>query len=421
MHEFYALKLVKQHPIIRRFLVITGVIFLTFILLLLLPWQQNVQGRGLVTALDPQQRDYKITAPVDGFLDEIYVTENQFIKKNDKLFKMKDLDAQYQDRLLSIKEKSILNYNNELEKIERLKENLIKQKDVLKITIEIYNKKIQQINNTIGALKDQKIALANTLRIDNIHYKRSKSLHKEGIESKRDLELTESTYLHTSAQFQQIITKMDNIYQDLNITHREKTRFIEESNIQINQLKNNIVSSQNLANTLKQNIKRDSIALSRYLSSDIISRSDGYILRVYQNNQNRLIKRGEDILFFSPSVTKRAIRVKLSDFNMPLIKKGLKVRIIFYGWPALQISGWPKIAHGTYGGVIHTIERISHEKGSYYAIITEDPTDEPWPPTGMLKLGTQASLWVTLSIVPLWYEVWRLMMALPPAMVESSE
>ncbi|HIQ47682.1 MAG TPA: biotin/lipoyl-binding protein [Sulfurovum sp.] len=421
MHEFKALKLVKQHPVIKRFLLITAGIFFVFVLLLLLPWQQNIEGTGVLTALDPQQRDFKITAPVDGFLDEVYVKENQFVEKGTKLFKMKDLDAQYQNRLLSIKEKSELNHKNELEKIERLKENLVKEQDVLNITKDIYNKKIQQINNTIEALENQKIALANTLRIDKIHYTRSKSLHKEGIESKRDLELTESTFLHTTAQLQQIVTKIENMHQDLHITREEKTRFIEETNIKINQLKNNIVSSQNMANSLKQNIKRDSIALSRYLSSDVVSRSDGYILRVYQNNQNRLIKRGEDILFFSPAVTKRAIRVKLSDFNMPLIKKGLKVRIIFYGWPALQISGWPKIAHGTYGGIINSIERVSHEKGAYYAIITEDANDDPWPARGMLKVGTQASVWVTLGIVPLWYEIWRRMMALPSAMVESSQ
>ena len=114
------------------------------------------------------------------------------------------------------------------------------------------------------------------------------------------------------------------------------------------------------------------------------------------------------------------MRVRLSDFNMPLIKKGLKVRIIFYGWPALQISGWPKISHGTYGGVIHSIEDISHEKGAYYALITEDKEDI-WPDKSMLKLGSQASVWVTLGIVPLWYELWRLMMALPPAMVDSTQ
>ena len=113
MYEFNALKLVKQHPIIRRFLLITVGIFVTFFLLLLLPWQQNIKGSGVLTALDPRERAYKITAPVDGFLDEIYVKENQFVKKGTKLFKMKDLDAEYQNRLLSIKEKSILNHTNE--------------------------------------------------------------------------------------------------------------------------------------------------------------------------------------------------------------------------------------------------------------------------------------------------------------------
>ncbi len=421
MYKYKALKFVEQHTVIKRFLLITLWILFVFILLLLLPWRQNITGIGTIISLDPFERDYKVPAPVGGFVSDIYVVENQFVKKGEKLFKMKDLDSHYKDRLEAIKKRGMENYKNELEKVGRIRENLKKQKDILRITVDIFNKKIQQIINIIEALKDQEIALVNKLKIEKIHYGRSKSLYKDGIESKRDLELTENIYLDTTAQVHQIHMKIDNRYEDLNITHEEKTRFVEEANMQINQLKNDIVTGENLANSLKQGVKRDSINLSRYLSRIIVSRGDGYVLRIYQNNRNRLIKAGEDILFFAPVVTKRAIRLKLSDFNMPLIKVGLHVRIIFFGWPALQIAGWPKISHGTFGGTIFAIENISHEKGAYFAIVTEDEDDEPWPSHDLLKPGTRANLWVTISVVPLWFEAWRLMMAQPPVMIEYKE
>lgn len=101
---------------------------------------------------------------------------------------------------------------------------------------------------------------------------------------------------------------------------------------------------------------------------------------------------------------------------MPLIKEGLQARIIFYGWPALQVSGWPKIQHGTYAGIITKIERSTYEKGVYYAIITEDESEANWPSNDYLKIGTQSSLWIKLSTVPIWYEIWRLMFSLPPKM-----
>lgn len=421
MSEFKSLKLVAQHKVVKKFVLITLMIFFIFFLLALLPWHQNIKGSGYVTALNPAERDYKVVAPVYGFIESFYVTENEFVKKGDKLFKMKDLDADYESRLESIKEQSVQRHENEGTRLKNIKENLVKQKEVFKITVDIFDKKIKQFLNSLDALEDQKIALKNKERIDKIHYNRSKSLYKEGIESKRTLEVTESTYLHTKAKVHQVVIKVANTKQDLNIVREEKKRFIGEIKIEINNLKNNIISSENLVKSLKQNIEQESISLSRYMSSDIVAKTDGYILRVYQNNENRLIKKGEEILYFAPVVTKKAIRLKLSDFNMPLIKKGLNVRIIFYGWPAIQVSGWPKISHGTYGGVIDSIEQMSHEKGAYYAIITEDKSDGLWPPNNMLKVGTRGSIWVTLSIVPIWYEAWRLMMAQPPVMVEVPE
>jgi len=100
---------------------------------------------------------------------------------------------------------------------------------------------------------------------------------------------------------------------------------------------------------------------------------------------------------------------------MPLLQEGLRVRMMFYGWPALQISGWPAIRFGTFGGIIKKVDPVSYEEGFYYAYITEDP-DEPWPSGEKLRLGTQATVWVALETVPVWYQLWRQMNALPPKM-----
>ena len=100
---------------------------------------------------------------------------------------------------------------------------------------------------------------------------------------------------------------------------------------------------------------------------------------------------------------------------MPWIKEGLPVRIMFYGWSALQISGWPKIHYGSFGGIIKKVEQVSHEKGFYYAHVVEDPA-EPWPNGNELRIGTQSSAWVRLSTVPIWYAIWRSLNALPPQM-----
>jgi hypothetical protein len=101
---------------------------------------------------------------------------------------------------------------------------------------------------------------------------------------------------------------------------------------------------------------------------------------------------------------------------MPLIKEGLPVRIRFHGWPVLHIPGWPVIRFGTFGGIIKKVDPILHEKGVYYAYVVEDP-NEPWPSNEKLRVGTNATAWIALSRVPIWYELWRLMNAFPAKMV----
>ncbi|MDF1876705.1 biotin/lipoyl-binding protein [Sulfurimonas sp. SAG-AH-194-L11] len=416
MNNFKSLELVQQHPIVKRFALITFAILIVFILLLFLPWQQTIYGTGTLTALNPVQRDYKISATIDGFIEEFYVKENQKVKKGDKLFRMVDLDSQYQNSLRSIKEKSIRKYDNEVSKLENLKENLQSIKKINTITLEIYDKQIIQIKNTLQALQEQKIAISNILDIEYINYKRSKSLHMDGIESKRDLELKYSLYLQTKAKFKKIDADIRNKTNELAITIQKKENFKNENSLKINSLKNDILLTKSSIETIGQNIKTNSINISRYDKREIIAKTDGYVVRIYQNDTNRLTKRGENILYFSPIVTKRAIRLKISDFHMPLMKVGLRTRIIFYGWPALQISGWPEIKHGTYPGIVTAIERSTYEKGAYYAIITEDANRSQWPSNEHLKIGTQASVWVRLATVSIWYEIWRLMFALPPNM-----
>jgi len=46
---------------------------------------------------------------------------------------------------------------------------------------------------------------------------------------------------------------------------------------------------------------------------------------------------------------------------------------------------------------------------------------EKWPDHSVLKIGTRANVWIRLSIVPIWYELWRQINAFPPKMVNPNE
>ena len=415
-YKFKVLDNIHLNPFVEKAWVFTFIIILIFISVLFLPWQQTVRGEGTLVAYDPTQRDYQVVATMAGVIDKFYVKENEFVTKGTKLFSMVDLDQKYLEKLTDIQNSSkskLKNTENQIQNFKIQKENLLKYKSV---GLGVYKERLQQIQNKIKSLKFQKVSLKKNREVLDLNLQRIQALYQEGIESKQNFETSQNKYVKSHADLKKIDIDIQVQKNNITILQQEKKQFSTDTDNKIKTLEHSILLGRNSATTLSQDLQRQSVNIARYKRGEVVAQKDGYVVRILQNDKNRFIKKGEPIIYFSPKVTTRAVMLKVSGFNMPLIKENLKARIMFYGWPALQISGWPKIKYGTFGGIIKTVESTSHEKGFYYAQILQDPK-EPWPKSDILRVGTQATVWVRLSTVPIWYQLWRLMNALPPKMI----
>ena len=414
MYRFRVLKEVEPASFIKKVWFFSFIVILILLSTLFLPWEQTVRGTGTLIAFNPKERSYKIGATIDGVIDKIFVKENQFVTKGTPLFSMIDLNNEYIKNLENIKnsiEEEIKNSKIEKNNLEEQYKNL---EESFKISLELYLKKEKQIKRKIEQLKLQKEALDKRYNIEEIHFNRNKKLYLKGVVSKREYEVQESLYFKVKADLFKVNVSISIEEENIIINNQEKARFEVDTKSKLLALKNSILKTSSKIETLTQKEQNQKNIENRYISKNIIAKSDGYVIRVLKNDKNRFIKRGEDVVLFAPKVTKRAILLKISDFSMPLMKEELPARIMFYGWPALQISGWPKIRFGTFSGVIERVEPISYEKGFYYAYIIDDEREDPWPKDNILRVGTQATVWVRLKTVPLWYEVWRQINALPP-------
>lgn len=414
MYRFRVLKEVEPASFIKKVWFFSFIVILILLSTLFLPWEQTVRGTGTLIAFNPKERSYKIGATINGVIDKIFVKENQFVTKGTPLFSMIDLNNEYIKNLENIKnsiEEEIKNSKIEKNNLEEQYKNL---EESFKISLELYLKKEKQIKRKIEQLKLQKEALDKRYNIEEIHFNRNKKLYLKGVVSKREYEVQESLYFKVKADLFKVNVSISIEEENIIINNQEKARFEVDTKSKLLALKNSILKTSSKIETLTQKEQNQKNIENRYISKNIIAKSDGYVIRVLKNDKNRFIKRGEDVVLFAPKVTKRAILLKISDFSMPLMKEELPARIMFYGWPALQISGWPKIRFGTFSGVIERVEPISYEKGFYYAYIIDDERENPWPKDNILRVGTQATVWVRLKTVPLWYEVWRQINALPP-------
>jgi multidrug resistance efflux pump len=416
--EFDSLKLVETNPFVNRIGRFTFFLILFFIVVLFLPWRQTVQGEGTLIAYDPTQRMQSISAPIDGFIDTFYVSENEHVHKGMKLFTMVDPDKDYKTRVYKMKEdfeQQHQNTENELIVLKQKDISLLNQK---KIRMELYDKRYIQAEEQLKSLQLKYKAEKKNNEVLFNQFTRIKQLYIQNIESKKNYEQAENQYINVKAQLDKIEIDIEVQKRYLSIIQEEKKQFLEEIDNQIRTLEQNMLTVETRLNILKRDYEKHLTEIARYETSSVVSKKDGFVMRILENDKNTYIKKGQPIIRFSPDVNTSALLLKVSDFNMPLIKEGLPVRIRFHGWPVLHIPGWPVIRFGTFGGIIKRVDPILHEKGAYYAYVVEDP-NEPWPSNEKLRMGTDATAWVALSRVPIWYELWRLMNAFPANMVTA--
>jgi hypothetical protein len=148
----------------------------------------------------------------------------------------------------------------------------------------------------------------------------------------------------------------------------------------------------------------------------------GYIVRALKAGIGETIKEGESIATLQPEAPMLAAEMYVRAMDVPLIQRGRTVRLQFEGFPAIQFSGWPSAAVGTFGGMVTVIDVVNSPGGKYRLLVRPtqpQPGDQPWPK--QLRLGSGVQGWVILDSVPVWYEIWRQLNGFPPTLSKEPD
>lgn len=104
------------------------------VIILFLPWTQNIQSRGTVTALNPGERPQTIHSTIAGRIEKWYVNEGQFVKEGDTIVFISEIRDAYFDPQL----------------IKRAELQISAKTEAMKSYIE----KVNALDNQIKALQD---------------------------------------------------------------------------------------------------------------------------------------------------------------------------------------------------------------------------------------------------------------------------
>ncbi len=403
------------------------VLFGMFLILMFLPWQQNINGKGQLTALAPSERPQTLQSPIGGRIEKWYKQEGDYVKKGDTIITITEIREKYLDpdilkRLgeqidakkgsISSNEDKIESYNNQIDALKKARDFKTKQA-VNKVKQARF--KVLSDSTELEAVKVQ-YTIADT------QFTRSTTLFQKGVLSLTNFENRKRAFNDAVSKLVSQENKLldaENNYlnsiielNSINADYGEKISKVES---ELNGTSSYIAEAEGELSKLQNEYVSTAIRSGFYI---IRAPQDGYLVKALKAGLGENIKEGEAIATIMPDNPKLAVELFVKPIDVVLLKKGDKVRLQFDGWPALIFSGWPGVSTGTFGGVVKVIDYVDSKDGQYRVLVIPDPEEEGWPK--QLRVGTSVYGWGMLNKVSVWYEIWRKLNGFPPNITSNS-
>jgi adhesin transport system membrane fusion protein len=391
------------------------------LILLFLPWTQNIRSHANVTALKPNQRPQTIHSIIAGRIEKWYVQEGQFVKRGDTILFISETKEEYLDpnlventeQQLISKEFAVKSYMEKIKANDNQIDALIRSK---KLKYEQAENKVIQAKLKIQSDSVELSAAKLNYKIAKEQLVRMEELYKDGLKSLTDLETRRLKLQETQAK----VISQENKYigsknellnarielQSINAEYNDK---IAKSEAEKFSSLSNMYDAEVTVSKLQNQFTNYSIRSGMYY---ILAPQDGYITKAIQSGIGETIKEGSEIISIMPSDYELAVEMYVNPMDIPLLEKGQHVQIQFDGWPSVIFSGWPGISYGTYGGQIVAIDNFVNGNGKYRVLVAHDKNDAIWPKE--VRLGAGANTLTLLKEVPVWYELWRQINGFPP-------
>ena len=418
--KYNSLKNVEQKTTGKLLLRIMTVLLVVLIIFMFLPWTQNINSRGNVTTLKPDQRPQTIHSVIAGRVEEWYVQEGDFVNKGDTILHISEVKDDYFDpqliertkEQLRVKELSVKSYQDKVKSLEGQIEAL---NETLRLKYEQSENKLVQSKLKVTSDSIEYEAAKINFEIAEKQFDRFDNLQKEGLKSVTDLENRKLTLQKVQAEMiskeNKLLTSRNEVINarvELNSLEAQYRDKITKAESEKFTALSNQYDAEGAVAKLNNQLSNYAIRSGLYF---VMAPQDGYVTKAIQSGIGETIKEGASIVSIMPANYQLAVEMYVDPIDLPLLQKGRQVRIQFDGWPAIVFSGWPNNSFGTYGGKIFAIDNFISPNGKY-RIMVEPNENEPWP--DQLRIGAGTYSMILLEEVPIWYEIWRKINGFPP-------
>lgn len=402
-------------------------ILIFFVAILFLPYRQTIPGRGVVTALRPEDRPQTVQNQIGGRIEKWAVREGQEVQKGDTILVISETSQSYFDPELPTRLNEQLDAKRGSEtaaeqKMDATKAQMNALSDGLRFQMKAAENKVRQARNYVSIDSAELLAVQKFYETTKVRLERYEAGYKNGLFSLTDIETRRLKLQEDNAKVISQQNKLSNSTQNLlnSVIELDNIRAkYQESMSKAQSDMSSAISSRASAQgeiaKLRNDISNINIRRGLYV---VRAPQSGYVVKTLKAGIGENIKEGESVATLQPKAPMVAAEIYVSAMDVPLILDTSNVRLQFEGWPSVQFSGWPSVAVGTFAGKVFSIDRVSSSGGKYRILVSQAnpvPTkDEPWPP--QLRQGSGVFGRIILESVPLWYEIWRQLNGFPPSL-----
>lgn len=396
-------------------------IFIGGIIVLFLPWTQNIKVMGNVSTLYQEQRPQQLNSPIPGRIIKWYVKNGDYVKKGDTLLQLSEVKEDYLDPLLVKRteiqveaKKGVRDYyeakvgttNSQIRALNSARDLKLNQLTV----------KISQLNNKLAGEEAELEAAKNELRMTSDQYERQKKMYDEGLVSLTQFQQRSVSYQNALAKKTATENKLAQTRQEIVNVSIEQNATIQDYNEKLSKTEGDRFQSMGQIEGSDGDIAKLENQVANYKARQglyfVIASQDGQVVQINKAGIGEILKDGESIGIIVPEKVDYAVEIYIKPVDLPLVKEGQRVMCIFDGFPAIVFSGWPNSSYGTFAGKVIAVENNISANGMFKALVIQDKNEKQWPPK--IKMGTGVQGIAILNDVPIWYELWRNINGFPP-------
>lgn len=405
-------------------------LFLLFLLIInFVPWTQTVTVTGQMSAYTPYERPQDIEAQITGRIKKWHVNEGDEVKEGDLILELEDYDPNFMspDLLAFLDQrKSALEKTKSaaLARVEQLDKRISEMRNLVKSAVPSAEARVVEAGNRVRQAHQQVETAKIAAITAALNLERHKQLLTRGLVSQRELELAIQTDTAAQADLegaQASLQATEQAMKSLGFGRDQVSAEMLQRLLDAEAARDaSVAEAAKVADQLADVSLRRSNAEQRRLAGRILAPIAGTVVKMAKVGAGETVRQGDTLVRLSPTSTDKAIEMTADGLDAPLLNVGRKVKILFYGIPAIPLPAWPELMAGTYSGVIKVIDQVDDGKGNYRFWVVPDLDDRSWPEQSHVRQGTKVMGWVILNRVPLWYELWRRFNLFPPDYEERS-